>query len=315
MHRSVSGRAAADWIRVDVKCGSEDLAPLAAARLIELGGGAVEQDGNRLSTYLPMPNESDPARAIAGRVTAALDGVPGVDASSIEVFRVAARDWVAEWRAGLGPRRVGRRFIVAPSWSAPAAGSSDLVLRIDPQMAFGTAEHASTRGVLRLLERAVTADDVVLDVGTGSGILAIAAARLGAARVHAADSDADALINARENVAANGVADRVRLEHAAVDAGYLVASGVPFDVIAANVLSGVLVPLLPAFAMSLAPAGALLLGGIVVDEADTVLAAAAAAGLVPHATDREEGWWSGWFVNRRVASRGDRAGGEAHPPA
>lgn len=264
--------------------------------MIELGGSAVEQDGERLSTYLPKPAAASATAVAEARAIASLAELPGIDAPDISVTAVEDRDWLAEWRSGLAPRRVGKRLIVAPTWADPDAEPTDIILRVDPQMAFGTGEHASTRGVLRLLERVVKAGDVMLDAGTGSGILAIAAARLGAARVIAIDNDADALINARENVEANGVAAVIRIEHASIDGAFLEASGTRFDVIAANVLSGVLLPLLPGFAAYLAAGGALLLGGILVEESDLMLDAAGKAGLIARAADREDGWWSVWLA-------------------
>jgi ribosomal protein L11 methyltransferase len=113
-----------------------------------------------------------------------------------------------------------------------------VVLVIDPQMAFGTGEHATTRGCLRLLDDALRPGDRVLDVGSGSGILAIAAARLGASEVIAVEADADANLNARENLALNGVEGQVRLEEGYADAELIARC--TFDLILANILSSVI---------------------------------------------------------------------------
>jgi ribosomal protein L11 methyltransferase len=163
-------------------------------------------------------------------------------------------------------------------------------------MAFGTGEHASTRGVLRLLERRIQPRARVLDVGTGSAILAIAAALLDAAHVHGVDSDDDALLNAAENLTANGVAERVTLERAHVDAEYLRQRRGQYDLVVANVLSGVLRPLLPALRETLRYGGALILGGILTSEAAAMITAANQAGLRLETDDREDGWWSGLLV-------------------
>jgi ribosomal protein L11 methyltransferase len=172
-------------------------------------------------------------------------------------------------------------------------------------MAFGTGEHATTRGALRALESAVRPGDRVLDVGTGSAILAIAAARLGAGEVLAVESDPDALENAEDNLRRNGVADQVELLHGVVDDEFLALLGpARFDLIVANVLSGVLVPLLPAFLAALAPAGQgrdergpgrLILGGILEEEAESVIDAAREAGFTLTAEDFEDEWWGGLF--------------------
>jgi ribosomal protein L11 methyltransferase len=129
-------------------------------------------------------------------------------------------------------------------------------------------------------------------VGTGSGILAIAAARLGAKQVLAVESDADALENARDNLARNGVADRVELVHAVVDPTFLTAGEPRFELVLANVLSGVLLPLLPGFHRALTSGGRLILGGILEEEAEDVIAAAEVAGFAVRTEDLEEEWWA-----------------------
>jgi ribosomal protein L11 methyltransferase len=196
----------------------------------------------------------------------------------------------------LGARRVGARLILTPTWIEPEARPGDIVIAIDPQMAFGTGEHATTRGVLQLLEGVMLPGARVLDVGTGSAVLAIAAAKLGAGHVLAAESDPDALINAAENVARNGVEGTVELCEALVDGTWLEhRADPPFDLIVANVLSSVLRPLLPAFHAALRPAGALILSGILQEEADGMRASASGAGLALGAEVREEEWWTGLF--------------------
>jgi ribosomal protein L11 methyltransferase len=217
----------------------------------------------------------------------------GAEPPELLVDDVPDEDWLALWRAGLAPRAIGERIIVAPTWSEVDGGPDRIVVRIDPQMAFGTGEHASTRGVLRLLQRAVSEGDRLLDVGTGSAILAIAAALLGASHVVAVESDPEAMENAADNIERNDVTDRVTLLCAPVDGPFLDAyGGGAFDGILANVLSGVLLPLLPAFHRSLAGGGWAILSGILVDEAEAVRAAAADAGFVVETEDVEEQWWS-----------------------
>lgn len=274
--------------------------------LIALGGAAVQEDEGEYTTYvLPPPDLEGFIHEARDRLESAVGDVE-VDVSW---HWQENEDWAEGWRNGLRPRRVGERIIVAPTWTKPETREGDEVLWIDPQMAFGTGEHATTRGVLRLLERVIEPDDRVLDVGTGSGVLAIAAARLGASGVVAVESDEDALINARENVERNEVAARIALVHGLVDDAYL--DRYPrgsLDLIVANVLSGVLVPLLPAFFRALRPAreassssghkrsGRLILGGILEVEAPEVASAARDAGLRLIAEDEEEGWWSALFT-------------------
>jgi ribosomal protein L11 methyltransferase len=271
-----------------------------AEELIGLGGTAVAQEGDRLTTYLAAPADLD---SFLRGATERLGGI--VAEPELEWRWQEDEDWAQSWRWGLKPRRVGEHLIVTPSWVEPETVPGDTVIVIDPEMAFGTGEHATTRGALRAVESVMRPGARVLDVGTGSAILAIAAARLGAGEVLAVESDPDALENAQDNLRRNGVLDRVELLHGLVDDEFLAVLGPGrFDLIVANVLSGVLVPLLPAFRTSLAPASAgapgpngghLILGGILEDEAEAVIDAALEAGFDLVAEDFEEEWWGGLF--------------------
>lgn len=285
----------ATWLRVTVRSPSDELTGQLIEGLVASGGGAVEERGRELVTYLPLDDRAgvDDASLVLNALRHTLREHLGADPPELEVENVADQDWLARWRDGLGPRRVGDRITVAPTWSDVVAVPGQLVVRIDPQMAFGTGEHASTRGVLRLMHQAVRSGDRVLDVGAGSAILSIAAIMLGAARAEAVESDAEALPNAAENIERNEVADRVTLLQAVVDTAFLEARGAAaFDGIVANVLSGVLQPLLPGFHEVLAPGGWAILSGILAEEAAGIRSAAGAAGFGIAAEDEEELWWS-----------------------
>lgn len=301
------------WLVLTVRVPSEAQGEAFAETLIALGGGAVEEHDDRLTTYLMPPDDPDAFLRDARDRLAGL--APGQDLELNWRWQ-ENEDWAEKWRRGLGPRRVGRRLIVAPTWTEPRPAPDEWVIWIDPQMAFGTGEHATTRGVLRLLEGSVLAGDRVLDVGTGSGILAIAAAKLGAAGVVAVESDPDALINARENVERNDVAGRVELTEGLVDPAWLEERGAGrFDLIVANVLSGILIPLLPAFRWVLVDGtaggrrGRLILGGILDREEDRVVEAAGRAGFRLVCADTEEEWWSGLFEVVDSAEGGAARGG------
>lgn len=300
-----------NWLVLTVRVAEPEAQVEVAEGLIDLGGSAVVQEDDRLSTYLVEPEEPT---EFVNRAAAQLRArVPGVQLE-IEWSLHGDEDWAQSWRRGLRPRRTGERLVVAPSWTEPELRPDDILIVVDPEMAFGTGEHATTRGALRALEVAVRPGDRVLDVGTGSGILAIAAALLGAKEVMAIESDPDAIENAQDNLRRNGVAERVDLIHGLVDDAFLAMLGPGrFDVIVANVLSGVLVPLLPAFHAALTPprgdregAGQLILGGILEEEADDVIDAASRAGFTLVAEDLEEEWWGGRFEADPV--RGTRFG-------
>jgi ribosomal protein L11 methyltransferase len=280
------------WLVLGVRLKEADKAPEVSETLIELGGlGVIEQD-DVLTTYVRPPDDVESWLGHAGSVLAdVLDGA----AFELEWRWEANEDWALAWRRGLRSRRVGERFVVTPSWALPDAGPNDLVLVIDPEMAFGTAEHASTRGVLRLLERAVRPGNRVLDVGTGSGILAIGARAVGAASVLAVEMDGDALDSTRRNLRRNAVEDGIEVVHAVVDNDFLLRQRSGFDVIVANVLSSVLVPLLAGFRAAVRGEGRLILGGMLEEEADGVRQAAEAAGWCLQQEDVEDGWWSVLF--------------------
>jgi len=259
-----------------------------AAGLVTLGGSAVQVVGETLTSYFPPP---DDAARFGREAFVRLQALAGATPLHVDWRWEQDQDWSIEWRRGLRPRRVGP-FVVTPSWCKPEPLPGDHVITLDPEMAFGTGEHATTRGALRLLAEAVAPGDHVLDVGSGSGILAIAAAMLGAGHVLAAEADGDALENAGDNLRRNGVAGRVELVHALVDPDFLRRAGDgAFQVIVANVLSGVLRPLLTSFHSALAPGGRLILGGILQDEAGSMLAAASAARFALRTEDVEDEWW------------------------
>ena len=167
---------------------------------------------------------------------------------------------------------------------------------IEPAMAFGTGEHPTTRGVVRLMQGAIRPGDSVADLGAGSAILAIAAVKLGAARAFAIENDNDSIANAEENVERNGVADRVHVIQG--DALVLLPLVAPVRLVLANIISSVLVELLPAIAESLAPDGRAILSGILAEERDRMLAALESSGWRVEAEDAEDVWWSVLIARR-----------------
>jgi ribosomal protein L11 methyltransferase len=198
---------------------------------------------------------------------------------------VREEDWAHAWKQFYKPMRIGRRVVLKPSWEHFTANPDDLVVELDPGMAFGTGLHPSTRLCVTALEDYVRPGDQVLDLGTGSGVLAIVAAKLGAASVVATDIDPIAVKVAAENVAINGLAlapaGPIDVRKESVPSGM---SG-RFQVIVANILAEVLVGLFEGrydnvpLAEPLAPGGYLILAGIIEEKEDRVAVAAVQQGL------------------------------------
>lgn len=173
--------------------------------------------------------------------------------------------WLDAWREHAQAWRAGEHLVVVPPWVDHTAGAGDLVIVLDPGRAFGSGSHESTRLALAALEQVVRPGDAVLDVGCGSGVLAIAAALLGAGAVTAVDVDPEAVAATRANADRNGVALTVEPGSAADVAGR-------FDVVVANLLIGVQRVLAPALDTRVAPGGTLVISGLLTTQLDGVVA-------------------------------------------
>ena len=170
--------------------------------------------------------------------------------------------WAARTQTGLRAIRAGR-LVVAPPWDLPVEDARTVPIVIRPSMGFGTGHHATTRLCLFALQEHLTAQSTVTDIGTGSGVLAIAAAKLGAANVLALENDPDAVGCAKENVAVNGVRDLVAIQH---DELGVAPAPRPASLVLANLTSGVLTRLARAITGAAIPEGTLILSGLAVDD-------------------------------------------------
>jgi ribosomal protein L11 methyltransferase len=209
---------------------------------------------------------------------------------AVSVSEAEEEDWMEVFRSQHSPVRVSARLVVRPSWCPPQKGPGREIV-IDPGLAFGVGNHATTRLTLYLVDQAIGAPPArpparMLDLGTGTGILAIAGALLGVHEVVAADNDPTAVEVARANAAANGVAaGAIAFATSTLDD----VEG-RFDLIAANLSAGVLAGLAAGLTRALAPGGRLLVSGITAAEEESTLAAFAAVGLTPREVLRDEGW-------------------------
>lgn len=247
------------------------------ALLISEGASCVQEDGPSLVTSFPA---AALPKNLEQRV-AALD-----DDATIQMSPMA--DLSFDLHGTVEPRRVGKLYVVPP-WDAASYEPARTIV-IEPGGAFGTGDHATTRGVLHLLQFVIREGDVVADLGAGSAVLSIAAAKLGASRVAAIELDHDAIPNAEENVAANGVQAIVSVIEG--DAAVILPLLAPVTLILANIVSGALLTMLELFKRSLAANGHAILGGILFTEREMMLEAFSGAGWKVQQEYSEDEWWS-----------------------
>ncbi len=204
---------------------------------------------------------------------------------------VAAReeeDWANAWKAHYSVHRVGRRVLVKAPWHDYEPTPGEVVIELDPGMAFGTGLHPSTQLSMIAIEDELKPGDSVLDVGIGSGVLATGAALLGASRVDGVDIEPVAVRSARENAERNGVADVVNVEQGSVGPGEPFQG--EYDLVVANIIARILIELAPGLAKAVRPGGTLILGGIIDVKEPAVRGAFEAMGLTVDRREEREDW-------------------------
>ena len=265
------------WLELSVSCDTEAVEPVSelfAGRGYQ-GGVVIEEpftqepDGDNLAV--------DPSRPVVVRTFLAARDTKPEDLDQIRralwhlgrlrfvgELVVECRheeDWANAWKAYYGVHRIGSKTTVRPPWREHDPVPGEAVIVLDPGMAFGTGLHPTTRLCVELLEAELVPGDVVLDVGTGSGILTVAAALHGAARIDAVDIEPVAVRAARENAERNGVAGQVRIEEGSVGTGSPFAGR--YRLVLANIIARILIELAPGLAAATAPRGTLVLSGVV----------------------------------------------------
>jgi len=265
------------WITVHVRPGSHREA--ATAAMFDAGAQGLQELGDLLITHVPDQAAAD---AVLCAVLAASSD------ATVETAPLANVDWSEAWKSGIRAQHLGA-LTIAPPWLADGLDPATTIV-IEPAMAFGTGEHETTRGVVRLMQKVIRSGDHVADLGAGSAVLAIAAAKLGAAEVAAIEIDPAAIGNAEENVARNGVADRVKVIQG--DAATLLPLVAPVRVVFANIISSVLLALLDTIVAAVAADGRMILSGILIAERDQMVLAVEERGWRIEAEDAEGTWWS-----------------------
>jgi ribosomal protein L11 methyltransferase len=246
--------------------------------LMDGGAGAVQELDTALLTHLPEGVALDSLCEELERAGA-----------SVRQTSLGEVDWSTRWVTRVGVQRIGR-IAVAPPWMGGEIADAEIPILIEPAMAFGTGEHETTRGVLTLMQSLVQPGALVADLGSGSGVLAIAAAKLGAARVVAIEMDPDAIGNAVENVERNGVAAQVTVLQG--DAAALLPLVAPVSLVLANIISSVLIELSSIMQRALPTGGKAVISGILVSEREHLLSSLAVDGWTLESELREGEWWS-----------------------
>ncbi len=249
----------------------------------------IRKEPYRVTGYLPLRDGVDEELEKIQERLASLDRyfpMPQKEARPrLTLRRVKEENWAEAWKEYFRPAAVGR-LLIAPPWEKVRPAPGQKVVEIDPGMAFGTGNHPSTRLSLLLLQEAIRGGETVYDIGTGTGILAVGAAKLGAARVKAVDIDPTAVAEARMNVKRNKVEDRVEVRE-----GNLVDKlEIGADLVVANIVAAVILALLPQLPPLLNPGGRVILSGIIADRAGEVKDALLRNGLICQKEVQEECW-------------------------
>ena len=290
----MTGEQGQGWIELAVQADNEAVEAVAEvfSRYGHNGGVAIEEpfdqekdgDGLRVATdrpfivraYIPANEEAREKVEAVERALWHLSQMRYV--GPLSTAARAEEDWANAWKEHYHVHRVGRRTVIRPPWRDYVRRPDDIVIELDPGMAFGTGLHPSTQLCLIALEERMTPGMRVLDVGVGSGVLTIAAAQLGAASVDALDVESVAVRSARENVARNGLATPVRVAVGTVEETPEFAGR--YDLVVANIIARIIIELAPALVGACRPGGRLITSGVIIDRADETRAALAAAGLV-----------------------------------
>ena len=303
------------WLELSVRTPPEFVEPLSQIFYrYGHGGVAVEQEGGFnpdegetpsgdewavVTTYLPMNASLDERRS---RIDVGVRLVAHVcDISPLQERVVEEEEWQNSWKEHFHVLRVSRRITICPTWREHTPGEGEIVIMLDPGMAFGTGHHPTTRMCMEQLDALVAPGMDVLDVGCGSGVLSITAARLGARHVFGLEIDSVAVNVAKQNVRDNGVEHTVRVLHGTLP--HADARAGAYDIAVANISAKVVSEIASHMAAAVRPGGVLIASGILLENKDRVAQALAAAGA-----ELEQTLVDGDWVTLVASAQGGRYG-------
>ena len=298
------------WTRIAVRCKTEQIDTVSAVLSMTDSGLEIEdysdakenlstvygelidekilKSDKTHATVAIYISEEDDAAAAEAEIRERLDAA-GLKDCPLTSAAVDEEDWANNWKQYYKPLRVGKRMLILPPWESCEIGKDDAVIVMDPGMAFGTGTHESTKLCLILLEKHLKPGEDLLDVGTGSGILSIAALKLGARSAHAYDIDPVAVKVAGENFEKNGVSDRAHAEISDLLRG-VDRKNAPFSIVTANIVADILIRMAPEVASYMAPGARLVASGVIESRHGDVIDAMAAGGLLPIDSCDENDW-------------------------
>ncbi len=254
--------------------------------LSQLGFEGFWEDGPILRSYMSTDRWNASILTEVERVVKTLHHSSTSPVPTISLTTVESKNWNEEWERTIQPIHVTDRIVIAPTWQTYTPLADEILITIDPKMAFGTGYHETTRLVLRLMEHSVRPGMTLLDFGTGTGILAIAGIKLGATRAVGVDNDAWAYENALENVRLNHVEPHVQILLG--DLASVV--GHRFDMIVANIQRSVIEPLLSQMCTLLTRDGMMILAGLLLNDEQPITRAVLASGCTVARTVQENEW-------------------------
>ncbi len=233
------------------------------AELFDMDFDGFEQRDNQIITYIAKEDFGVSDRERIDQLLAAYPGNGFVESEEV----VADQNWNEQWEETIKAQEVGQ-FFIKPTWVTDSAPNDKIMLEIDPKMSFGTGYHETTRLMLQLLPKVVHKDDRIVDAGTGTGILSIAAIKLGAKYALAFDIDEWSISNTKENILLNEVADFVTVKKGSAE---VISQGEQADIVMANIERNTILEILPDLEKALRPSGALLLSGLLQNDREAVM--------------------------------------------